>query len=139
MGLFDFLKKTSTQPKLNIEMHGYVNGKEVPLPKEKMPDKPVSQAYYQTLQSEVKPIENIMVSFAVALKTIKSVDDRIAALTSLIDTFYTLKKKCNQLGPEYAKYFRDSWEHCHNSQNQDFNYIDRFEKELKDLRITMIP
>ena len=134
MAQFNFLKKKPAQKPVKVEMRGYVNGKEVPLTEEKNPDSIKSMAYYQTLQTKVKPLENKIVNHAVLLKEKKSVDDRIAILTSLIATFYTLRKLCFQLGPEYAEHFEKNWEHCHNSRNPDFNYIERFEKELTELR-----
>lgn len=134
MALFDFLKKKQTRKRVNVEIRSYVNGKEVPLSEEEEPDGIKPQAYYQMLQAEVKPLENMMVNLAVSLKGKKEIDDRIATLTSLIDTFYALKIKCFQLGSEYAEHFKKNWEHCHNSRNPDFSYVDRFEKELAELR-----
>lgn len=133
MALFSFLKQKQPQKVVKVEMRGYVNGKEVPLHEEKHPDHPKSHAYYQTLQTEIKPLETKIVNMAVSLKGKKSVDERIAILTSLIDTYYALGRKCKQLGADYAKHFSKNWEHCHNSRNPDFNYIERFEKELAEL------
>ena len=73
-------------------------------------------------------------NFAVSLREKRPIDERIVILTSLIDTYYTLGKKCRQLGSDYAEHFKKNWEHCHNSKNPDFSYVERFEKELADLR-----
>ena len=134
MALFNFFKKNQPKRDVTVELHGYVNGKEVPLPEEENPELPKPHGYYETLQTEVKPLETKIVNFAVALKEKRSVDERIEILTSLIDTYYTLGKKCKQLGPDYAEHFKKNWEHCHNSKNPDFSYVERFEKQLADLR-----
>lgn len=85
------------------------------------------------IKSEIKPYEDIMIGFAASLKEQKNVEDRIEILKALIESYYDLKRKCSSLGHTYAEYFSDTWEHCRNSQNKDFAYIDRFEEELSEL------
>ena len=94
--------------------------------------------YYETLRIEVKPLEDIMVNFAVALKEQKSVEDRIEILKALIESFYDLKSKCVSLGEDYKKYFSDMWERQHNSKCEDFCYVDRYEKELGQHRTNSV-
>lgn len=131
MGLSGIFKK-KPNPKIKIEMHGYVNCKEVQLKNDSDEIKPME--YYETIKREIKPLEDVMVNFAVSLKEIKGVRNRIEVLKALIESYYALKSKCVSLGPDYQKYFSDMWEHLHNSKNQDFSYIDRYEKELNDLQ-----
>ena len=131
MGLSGIFKKKHN-PKIKIEMHGYVNCKEVQLKNDSDEIKPME--YYETIKREIKPLEDVMVNFAVSLKEIKGVRNRIEVLKALIESYYALKSKCVSLGPDYQKYFSDMWEHLHNSKNQDFSYIDRYEKELNDLQ-----
>lgn len=90
--------------------------------------------YYKTIQTEIKPLEEIFVNFAVVLKEKNQVDDKIEILKDLIQSYYDLKSKCISLGPDYQKYFINMWEKCHNSRNKEFSYIDRFEKELNNLQ-----
>ncbi len=92
--------------------------------------------YYETLNKEVKPLEDIMVGFSTSLPGIKCVDDKIAVLKSLIYSYYDLRSKCVSLGKDYEEYFSRMWEHCHNSKNPDFCFIERYESELKELEKT---
>lgn len=134
MGLSGIFKK-KPNPKIKIEMHGYVNCKEVQLKNDSDDSDEIKpMEYYETIKREIKPLEDVMVNFAVSLKEIKGVRNRIEVLKALIESYYALKSKCVSLGPDYQKYFSDMWEHLHNSKNQDFSYIDRYEKELNDLQ-----
>ena len=85
---------------------------------------------YNILVSEIKPLEDIMVGFAVALKERHTVNDEILLLSSIIESFYDLKSRCISLGANYENYFSRMWEHCHNSQNADFPYIEKYEERL---------
>lgn len=89
--------------------------------------------FYQARDALVKPAENRMVSNAARLQTIKDPAERLPVLQAIVNDFYSLKTICKQAGPEYAKYFSRSWEHCHNSKNPDFSYIERFETELNEI------
>ena len=89
--------------------------------------------YFQTISKEIKPLEEIVIGFAVALKEPHSVEDQIKILKAIIPAFYDLKSKCVSLGPEYQDYFSKMWEHLHNSHCDDFCYIEKYEKELKFL------
>ena len=108
MGLLDFLKKK--------------NDSEI---------KPIK--FYEILNREVKPLENIMVGFSSSLPRIKKVDDRIDVLKALVESYYDLRSKCISLGPDYQSYFSRMWEHCHNSRNKDFCFIEKYEEELENL------
>ena len=100
--------------------------------KKKSDIKPMS--YYEAIQKEIKPLEDVMVNLAVSSREAKRTDDRIEILKALVQSFYDLRSKCISMGPEYQKYFSDMWEHCHNSKCDDFCYIDRFEEELNTLQ-----
>ena len=100
--------------------------------KKKSDIKPMS--YYEAIQMEIKPLEDVMVNLAVSSREAKRTDDRIEILKALVQSFYDLRSKCISMGPEYQKYFSDMWEHCHNSKCDDFCYIDRFEEELNTLQ-----
>lgn len=115
MGLFDFLKKKNREIK---DEDGNIM-------------KPYE--YYEILEREVKPLENILVGFSSSLPGIKKVDDRIKVLKSLIESYYELRSKCVSLGKDYEEYFSKMWEHCHNSKNPDFCFVERYEEELNEL------
>ena len=100
--------------------------------KKKSDIKPMS--YYEAIQKEIKPLEDVMVNLAVSSREAKRTDDRIEILKALVQSFYDLRSKCISMGPEYQRYFSDMWEHCHNSKCDDFCYIDRFEEELNTLQ-----
>ena len=133
MGLFDFLKKKPSTVK--IEMVGYENGKKVKLNFEHQESTSGlwDISITPTLNRVIKPLENRMVEHAVSAKKARKIYEKKKALEGVVKTYYEIRKKCNQLGPEYQKYFSIMWEHCRNSRNPDFSYIERFEKELDDL------
>lgn len=134
MGLFNVFagKKGKNRRKVTVEMRGYVNGKEVALPQDAAPDDDLysKKIDYRVVTSEIKPLEDVMIGFAVALKARHSVENEIALLSSIIESFYSLKSKCVSLGPDYEEYFSKMWEHCRNSENQDYSYIEKFEERL---------
>lgn len=134
MGVFGFLKKKQA-PKCKVEMRGFCNGKEVKLKgSEGPPDELKPMEYYETIQREIKPLEDIVVNFAVSSREIKGTGSRIEILKALVESFYDLKSKCVSLGPDYREYFSEMWEHQHNSKSPDFCYIEKYEKELHDLQ-----
>lgn len=90
--------------------------------------------YDRVVVTEIKPLEDVMIGFAVALKEKQTVENEITLLSAIIESFYSLKSKCISLGPEYLSYFSQMWEHCHNSQNQDYSYIEKFENRLDYLQ-----
>ena len=79
-----------------------------------------------------KPYETKIVDIAVALKTMK-LDDKIANLKKLIAIYNEYKQFCYSKDECFIKYFSDHWEHCHNSRCKDFEYIEPFKAELKNL------
>lgn len=93
-----------------------------------------SLIYDRVVVAEIKPLEDVMIGFAVALREKQTVENEITLLTAIIESFYSLKSKCVSLGPEYLNYFSQMWEHCHDSQNQDYSYIERFESRLDYLQ-----
>ena len=89
--------------------------------------------YFQTIAQEIKPLEEIVIGFAVALKEPHLVKDQIEILKALISAFYDLKSKCVSLGLDYQDYFSKMWEHLHNSRCDDFCYIEKYERDLEYL------
>lgn len=141
MGLFNFFKKSpsknakSSKQNFSIEMHGYVNGVEVPLPEDEgVDDDSISFATYNTIKVLISPKESEMVQLASALGKGMDTDTQIAVLSELIAKFYDLKDYCATLGKDYADYFSKTWEHGRNSRCSDFCYITRYEEQLAQLR-----
>lgn len=81
----------------------------------------------------IKPYEDKMVQMAIDLKNYNG-KDRIRPLEELIAFYADFKSFCYQKNECYKKYFSDMWEHCHNSRNNDFEYITQFVEELNELK-----
>lgn len=134
MGLFDHFKK-SQKSTIKIEMHGFENGEEVQLKSYPIKDDWKKQLSIQlTINEQIKPLEDIMVGFAVALKHPQKIDDEILLLQSLIDSYRELKAKCYSLGPDYIDYMRASWEEVRQGKPDGPGYITRYETRLKYLK-----
>lgn len=116
-------------------MHGFVNGKEIPLPDStEDSEDAISLATYNTIKVLVTPKESKMVALASSLGKGMDTDTQIAVLSELIKEFYEIKDYCETLGEEYRDYFSKTWEHCHNSKCSDFCYIARYEEQLAQLQ-----
>ena len=81
--------------------------------------------YYETIEREIKPLENRMVEFAVSAKNSKRVEDQIISLSGAVKTYYMLKKICSALGEDYKTYFDKMWKP---------SYVEKYEKELQYLQ-----
>lgn len=141
MGLFSFPKKkpaakaSAKKPSAKIEMHGYVNGKEVPLSERLEDDEDsIPLDVYKTIKALIHPKETRMVQLAKSIGKGMDTDTQIAVLTELIKEFYEIKACCESLGKPYKDYFSETWEHGHNSRCDDFCYITRYEEQLAQLR-----
>lgn len=141
MGLFDFFKKKPVakanlaKPKIKVEMHGYVDGVEVPLSESEGNDRNAdSFSTMHTISTLIAPKERKISQIASSLGKGMDTDTQIAVLSELIKAFYELKDYCVTLGSEYEDYFSRTWEHCHNSKCADFCYISRYEKQLDQIQ-----
>jgi len=150
VGLFDFLKKEDSsqassygfksilsekqRKKANIRVITYdENGKEIK--DDSAFDKNAKpMQYYEKIRNEIKPIENIIVGFAVALKRPQRVDDEILLLKSLIENYKDLKTKCYALGPDYVEYFNASWEQVLKGKPEGPSYVARYYTRLKYIK-----
>lgn len=77
--------------------------------------------------------EKKLVDYAISSRNAKG-QEKIDILHTMIEYYYSLKKECYSKGECYQKYFQDMWEHCHNSRNKDFEYIEPYENELKEIK-----
>lgn len=134
MGLFDRLVRNK-KPSIKIEMHAFENGKEVQLTPDPVEEGWEKQLSIQlTTNEEIKLLEDIMVSFAVALKQPQKIDNEIILLQSLIDSYIDLREKCYSLGSDYSDYMRKNWEEIRQGKTDGPGYITRYEKRLKFLK-----
>lgn len=58
------------------------------------------------------------------------IDERIEKCKIAIKAYEDLKKFCLSKGKGGTIHFEDMWEHCHNSKNTDFRFIEKIENEL---------
>ncbi len=84
---------------------------------------------YEYLRQQGSKIVDLSIK---ANSTITDIDVTISDCKKAIKTFYDLKNECYQT-KEGMLYFKDMWEHCHNSQNPCFCFIEKTEKRLQDL------
>lgn len=80
-----------------------------------------------------QPYEDKIIQAAVDLKNFKGMD-RIPQLEKIIKLYNKYKNFCYGKNECYIKYFSDSWEHCHNSRCDDFEYITPYVEELNRLK-----
>ncbi|HHY74085.1 MAG TPA: hypothetical protein GX497_12865 [Bacillus bacterium] len=59
-----------------------------------------------------------------------TIDDRIEQCKKAIAAYEKLQKFCLSKGKGGQIHFEDMWEHCHNSNNPNFRYIEQVEEEL---------
>lgn len=62
----------------------------------------------------------------------KTLDERILKVRKVISHYEHFKSFCYSKGLGGQMYFQDMWEHCHNSKNSDFDYIDQFKELLEN-------
>lgn len=53
---------------------------------------------------------------------------------SAVEAYYLLKDYCYSLGENGIKYFNDTWQHCYNSTNPDFDFIDHLNKRYENYK-----
>lgn len=73
---------------------------------------------------------------------INDLSERIYLLEEAIAAFEKAKKYCYSKGKGGTIYFQDTWEHMHNSQNEDYSYLDIINNGLTEAifeRDTIIP
>lgn len=68
------------------------------------------------------------------LYSFDSIDDAIAHDQQALIAAQKLAEYCSKTSAG-RQYFEDSWMHCHNSQNPDFNFIDRIKGRYSDLTL----
>ena len=82
---------------------------------------------------KLQSLENELVENVMSISTTYQIDERIERCKIALESYEKLKKFCFSKGKGGQIYFEDMWEHCHNSKNPDFRYIERVEKEYNYL------
>jgi len=146
MGLFDFLKKDKNVEKLfyPVAQSAVKEGKTVKEymkshdvnslnePLDKLIDGELPWGWYSSHCEELKEWEQKLPEYATAHKS-SEIDKRIQTLKEMILHYESFRSYCYSKNECYQKYFSDRWEHCHNSENPDFEYISLYRDELNTL------
>ncbi|MDF2505110.1 hypothetical protein [Clostridium sp.] len=84
-------------------------------------------------QKKIKAFENNMVNSNIAWIKEKYIDKKIQLYKNTIDIYKEFKSFCCSKGNGGKTYFDNIWEHCHNSQDDDFSFIKNAEEQYKYL------
>lgn len=76
----------------------------------------------------LKTYEDNIYNKGIAFDESKNIFERIEACKHSISAFYELQDFCSR-SPEGKIYFKKMWEHCHNSRNPDFSFVEHLEKQ----------
>lgn len=86
-------------------------------------EKELSFQFYSKNMHTVEEYEERMYSNSLRIKN-ATIDEQLKMDSSAIKAYNELKKYCYKTKGGTI-YFQDMWEHCHNSNNPDFDYMDR--------------
>lgn len=95
--------------------------------------------FVMSVEDEMKSWESAMVEMSHYSRNTQSDEERIANLKRLIAYFEKFQEYCYSKGGNYISYFQERWEHCRNSANPDFCYIDPYKDELEYIETIKIP
>ena len=88
--------------------------------------------FYTEFQETLTLAEEKLYQLANDIGQGKTLDDRILKVRKVISHYEHFKSFCYSNGLGGQMYFQDMWEHCHNSKNPDFDYIDQFKEMLEN-------
>ena len=95
----------------------------------------LAEDFFVEHYEQIQPMINKLVDINQRAKDCKSsIIKKIELCNKAISAFYDLKKFCSR-SKGGALYFADGWEHCNNSQNEDFSFIEETERLLEDLQL----
>lgn len=78
-------------------------------------------------ESTIKKYENLIYkSINLKKSNLNEIKESIKILNDSIQAYYDLKKYCYKYKGGII-YFQDVWEHCHNTHNSDFAYVENLE------------
>lgn len=84
-------------------------------------------------QSEINSFNSSIYEEGARVKEFDNIDDIINQCKKAINVYEDARRFCYSKGPAGEMYFDDMWEHCHNSKNECFSYIQSIKDYLKDL------
>lgn len=116
MGLFDFLKKPQATKTEKLE-----NG-ELPF------------GWVRRNADFITPMDKKLTDLSIQIHKTKDKTTKKKLIEELIAFFYSYQEECQSKGECFVKYFDDMWMHCHNSQKDDFPFIEPLQEELKNLK-----
>jgi len=90
--------------------------------------------FYTQNQKFLDPKEKKLVNYAVESKKKMDPEIKIKHFEKMIKYYYKFKEECYNKSPYFKLYFQQSWEHCYNSKNSDFEYIKPYEEKLERLK-----
>lgn len=90
--------------------------------------------FYTQNQKFLDSRENKLVNYAVESKKKMDPEIKIKHFEEMIEFYYDFKNECYNKSPQFKLYFEQSWEHCSNSKNPDFEYIKPYEEKLDRLK-----
>lgn len=111
MGIFKWLGFIKTNNREELDINDFVNLHE---------------------NEDIKTLEHMMV--VLEDEELLHPDEIIKKYEQAIATYYELKKYCYSKGKNGRQYFSEMWQHCHNSTNPDFDFIDRLEERYKNYK-----
>lgn len=122
MGLFGIGKKKGHD--IKIQFRAFENGKEVQIRESQVSeDWQKDLTVMHNIKEQIKPLEDVFVKCAVALKSRQTVDDEIAILEKMIEYYMTARHKCYSMGPDYTDYFNRSWDKIKKEKNGEVTYV----------------
>ncbi|GAB6170746.1 hypothetical protein JCM15765_02240 [Paradesulfitobacterium aromaticivorans] len=89
--------------------------------------------FSQKWASAIQKYEDDIYSETAKVGTLNSVDDNIEQCHKAIAAFEAFRNYCYKKSKGGQIYFDDMWEHCHNSKNHCFSYIQSTKDYLNEL------
>lgn len=81
--------------------------------------------FSQKWASAIQKYEDAIYNETAKVGTLDTVDKNIEQCQRAIDAFESFRNYCYKKSKGGQIYFEDMWEHCHNSKNPCFSYIQR--------------
>jgi len=93
--------------------------------------------FLQQYSKQVSEGEKAITDASAAIGSTDDLEQKILLCEDAITAFKSFRSFCYKAGQGGRIYFQDMWEHCHNSRNPDFSYIDSIIR-MKDRLVRQI-
>lgn len=133
MQLWNRIKSVFTTPQVT----------EVPTPEMPLPstvkhtrtdaEKTMISEFRATHGTLIENLENAVYDSNMRMKKAEDPTAKADLCRKTIQAYEKLQKVCRNTGQGGSLYFEDMWEHCSNSNNPDFRFIDPVEEILRQL------